>query len=172
MTIGEIKPKILIHAYGNPGRGDDGIGNAFVQMCQPWLSHESAHHLTIESSYQLSVEDAYTMSEFDIVVFVDASMEAADPFSFTAVQPKQQSPFTTHAMHPSGALFLCKELYGKEPETYLLQIKGYEWEMLEGLSEQAEKNLWRAFHFFRTKLEEWIDFAKEHEQHHENHHQH
>ncbi|MCK9408369.1 MAG: hydrogenase maturation protease [Bacteriovoracaceae bacterium] len=168
MNVGEIKPKILIHAYGNPGRGDDGIGSAFVQMCQPWLSHESVHHLTIESSYQLSVEDAYTMSEFDIVVFVDATMENIENFTFTAVQQKQQSPFTTHAMSPSGALYLCKELYGKQPETYLLQIGGYEWEMLEGLSEQAEKNLWKAFHFFRAKLEEWIELEHYHEDEHEH----
>jgi hydrogenase maturation protease len=168
MNSGEIKPKILIHAYGNPGRGDDGIGAAFIQMCQPWLSHASAQHLKIETSYQLTVEDSYTMSEFDIVVFIDAAIEEMENFTFTAVQPRPQSPFTTHAMHPSGVLYLCRELYGRTPKTYFLQIKGYEWEMLEGLSEQAEKNLWRAFHFFRTKLEEWIDIGKEHVEHHDD----
>lgn len=169
MNALENHPKILIHAYGNPGRGDDGIGDAFVQMCQPWLSHESAHHLTIESSYQLNVEDAYTMSEFDIVVFIDATKEPIENFAFTEVQPKPQSPFTTHAMYPSGVLYLCNELYGKQPQTYLLQVRGYEWEMLEGLSDQAEKNIWKAFHFFKMKLEQWIDLEKEHEEHHENH---
>ncbi|MEI7907545.1 MAG: hydrogenase maturation protease [Bacteroidota bacterium] len=166
MNTLENKPKVLIHAYGNPGRGDDGLGDTFIQMCQPWLSHESAHHITTESSFQLNVEDAYTMSEFDIVVFVDATKEKIENFSFAPVKPVSQSPFTTHAMSPSGVLYLCNELYGKLPETYLLQVKGYEWEMLEGLSEKAEKNLWKAFHFFRVQLEEWIHSEREHEQEH------
>ena len=163
MNSMENKPKILIHAFGNAGRGDDGLGNTFIQMCQPWLSHESAQHVTIENSYQLNVEDAYTMSEYDIVVFIDATKDEVEDFSFTKVRPESQSPFTTHAMHPCGVLYLCDELYGKQPKTYLLQIKGYEWEMLEGLSEHAEKNLWRAFHFFRMQLQEWIEIEKEHE---------
>ena len=164
----ENKPKILIHAYGNPGRGDDGVGNAFIEMCQPWLSSEYAHHVTIESSYQLNVEDAYTMSEFDIVVFVDATKDEKWDYSFTKILPESQSPFTTHSMLPSGVLYLCNELYGKQPDTFLLQIKGYEWEMLEGLSEHAERNLWKAFHFFRTKLEEWIELEHHHEDEHEH----
>lgn len=163
MNSMEQKPKVLIHAYGNPGRGDDGLGNTFIQMCQPWLSSEYVHHLKIENSYQLNVEDAYTMSEFDIVVFVDATNAGVEDFSFTKIEPKSQSPFTTHAMFPSGVLFLCGELYGKQPETYLLQVRGYEWEMLEGLSEQAERNLWKAFHFFRAKLHDWIELGQEHE---------
>lgn len=163
MNTAEQKPKILIHAYGNPGRGDDGIGITFIQMCQPWLSHESANHITIENSFQLNVEDAYTMSEFDIVVFIDATKGPVENYSFGRVNPKSQTPFTTHAMTPSGVLFLCHELYGKQPDTYLLQIRGYEWEMLEGVSERAEKNLWHAFKFFRVQLQEWIEMEKEHE---------
>jgi hydrogenase maturation protease len=169
MTLGEIKPRILIQAIGNPGRSDDGIGAAFVQMCQPWLSYASAHHLTIRNVYQLNVEDSYTMSEFDIVVFIDASKAPIDTFSFTAVEPRHTTPFTTHAMDPRSVLYLCNELYGRLPQTFLLEIKGYEWEMLEGLSEGAERNLWKAFHFFRTKLQEWIDLEQEHEQHPEGH---
>jgi hydrogenase maturation protease len=160
-SIGQ-KPKILIHAYGNPGRGDDGLGNAFLEMCHPWLSSEYEHHITSECSFQLNVEDAYTMSEFDIVVFVDATKEEIENFSFAKIQPELQSSFTTHAMSPSGVLYLCNELYGKLPETYLLQVRGYEWKMLEGLSEQAEQNLWSAFHFFRLQLHEWIEIEKEH----------
>ncbi len=157
------KPQILIHAYGNPGRRDDGLGNAFIEMCQPWLSSEYEHHSTSESSFQLNVEDAYTMSEFDIVVFVDATKNEMENFIFTKVQPESQSPFTSHTMSPAGVLFLCNDLYGKLPETYLLQIRGYEWEMLEGLSEQAEKNLRSAFYFFRTQLQEWIENEKKYE---------
>ena len=160
----EQKPRILLHAYGNPGRRDDGLGNAFIEMCHPWLSSEYEHHITSESSFQLNVEDAYTMSEYDIVVFVDATKEEIENFTFTKVQPESQSSFTTHAMLPSGVLYLCNDLYGKQPETYLLQIRGYEWEMLEGLSEQAEKNLWSAFHFFRAKLQEWIEIENVHKQ--------
>lgn len=167
MNTGENKPRVLIHAYGNPGRGDDGIGATFVQMCQPWLTHETSHHLTIKTTFQLSVEDSYTMSEYDIVVYIDASLDEEGPYTFTAVEPAPRSPFATHTMTPGGTLFLCRELYGRQPETYLLRIKGYEWGMTEGLSEQAEKNMWHTFPFFRSKLQEWIALEKAHDHLHQ-----
>lgn len=154
--------RILLYAYGNGGRGDDGLANALVEKIQPWLSERQFSFITTKSSIQLNVEDAEEISRFDIVVFIDASKKDIDDFVFTKVQPQHQSTFTTHAIFPSAVLHLCGELYGKQPETYLLHIKGYDWELHEGLSEQAEKNLWRAFHFFRLQLQEWLSVSELH----------
>ena len=46
--------------------------------------------------------------------------------------------------HPSSVVALCKELYSVEPQCWLLEIRGYKWEMEEKLSEGAQENLRRA----------------------------
>lgn len=106
------------------------------------------------------------MSEYDIVLFVDATKNHITDFTFSTVHPVRSNPFTTHTVSPAGLLYLCHELYGRKPETYLLQIKGYEWEMTEGLSEKAERNLWTAFQFFRNQLQDWVELYQPHEEHH------
>ncbi len=166
MNVLENKPKILIHAYGNVGRGDDALGFAFLEMCRPWLAQEYAQHVTAGHGFQLNVEDAFTMSEYDIVLFVDATKNHITDFTFSTVHPVRNNPFTTHTVSPAGLLYLCNELYGRKPDTYLLQIKGYEWEMTEGLSEKAERNLWTAFQFFRSQLQDWVELYQPHEEHH------
>ena len=70
----------------------------------------------------------------DIVIFADASIEEIDDFIFTKVNPDNSTiEFTMHAVSPAFVLDLCRKLYGKCPETYLIHIKGYEWEFEEKL---------------------------------------
>lgn len=166
MNALENKPKILIHAYGNAGRGDDALGFAFLEMCRPWLAQEYAQHVTAGHGFQLNMEDSFTMSEYDIVLFVDATKNNVADFTFSPVKPLRSNPFTTHTMTPASLLYHCNDLYGRKPETFLLQIKGYEWEMKEGLSERAEKNLWTAFQFFRNQLQDWVELSKAHVEEH------
>jgi Ni,Fe-hydrogenase maturation factor len=79
---------------------------------------------------------------------VDASEEAIEDIDFSLVEPSEgRSEFTTHSASPAFVLALCIQIYNKHPKTYLLQIRGYEWDFKEGLSEKAEKNLKKALEF-------------------------
>ncbi len=50
--------------------------------------------------------------------------------------------FSTHSVQPEAVLALAKDLFGAEPETWLLGIRGYEFnEFGEGLSVRAATNL-------------------------------
>jgi hypothetical protein len=62
-----------------------------------------------------------------------------------------------HAVSPAYVLNLSKELFGKSPETYILGIKGYEWDFKEGLSDNAKLNLEQAYQFLTRKLANWSD---------------
>lgn len=128
-----------------------------MEMLEPWLHQEQMHHVTVDNSFQLNVEDAFQMSEYDVVVFVDATKENISDFAMTKVIPQDTTGITTHSMSPGMLLHLCSELYGRNPQTYLLRIKGYQWELGDKLSEHAEQNLWKTFHFFRLRLHEWVD---------------
>ena len=147
------KKSILIYAYGNPGRQDDGLGNCMVDLLEPWLSENGIDNVELDSNFQLNIEDAESIRDKDVVVFIDASIEDIDDYHFGIVEPSEgRSEFTMHAASPAYILALCIKLYTKHPETYLLQIKGYEWEFQEGLSAKAAGNLESAASFLKGKI--------------------
>ncbi len=158
----EQKKRVLIYGYGNPGRQDDGIGNEMVDMIQNWIK---AHHLTCmqtDSNYQLNIEDAEKISDWDIVVFVDATQEPRiNEYKFNAVEPSEaQVEFTMHAVSPAYVVHLANKLFNKTPETYVLAIKGYEYELKEGLTANARLNLEQAFQFLTRQLAGWALIKK------------
>ncbi len=144
--------KILLHAYGNPGRGDDGLGDAFIKEMDEWRTSNGLQSISTDSNYQLNVEDVAEMIRYDIVIFIDASTADIDSYSFTAVEPAPHTSFTTHSISPASLLSLCMELYTHHPLVFLLQIKGHQWEFKEGLSSDAVKNLQNAVKFAQEAI--------------------
>jgi len=133
--------KILIYGFGNPGRGDDGLGVRVAQAIENEAASFEGLELRVESNYQLNIEDALAVSGADIAIFCDAAREGWEPFDFNEIFPSSDIAFTTHTMAPASVLALCEELYGRRPKAYLLAIRGYEWEITEELSQSAAENL-------------------------------
>ncbi|PKP34891.1 MAG: hypothetical protein CVU00_04915 [Bacteroidetes bacterium HGW-Bacteroidetes-17] len=141
--------KILIYAYGNPGRQDDGLGNAFIERMEEWASENKIEGLEFDSNYQLNIEDAHAIADKDLVIFVDASVEELDDFCISKVTENSKITFTTHAASPGYIVDLCKEIYKKAPPAYLIHIKGYEWEFMEGITAKAIENMELAFEYLK-----------------------
>jgi len=133
--------RFLAYGYGNPGRQDDGLGILLVESWEKWAHDNGIYHIDFDYNYQLNIEDALTISEYDQVVFVDASVVDIQDVQLTKVVPTQRTEFTMHAMYPGFILHLCHKLYGKAPQTYLLSIKGYEFEFIEEITKKAQVNL-------------------------------
>ena len=144
--------KILLYGYGNPGRQDDGLGNAFINDIEEWVKKQGLEGFSFDSNYQLNIEDALEISNYDLVVFVDASVEEIEDFCISKVDASTKVTFTTHAASPGYVVGLCKKMYNKAPVTLLLHIKGYEWKLDEGLTEKAKQNLEKAIIYFKEKL--------------------
>jgi hydrogenase maturation protease len=142
--------KILVYGFGNPGRQDDGLGPAFAALVDDWKTAQGFHHIHTDSNYQLNVEDALLISEFDIVVFADATVEEdVSDFRFETLDPsKAEVRYTLHAASPGYILGLCHTMYRKHPDTRLMRIRGYEWDMKEGCTATARNNLQKAFEAF------------------------
>ena len=147
------KPGILIYGYGNPGREDDGLGNAFVEAIRLWIEKNKLTNIELDSNYQLNIEDADMMARNEIVLFVDASEEPIKDFCITTVEPSDSHvEFTMHAVSPAFVLDICQKIYEKNPQTYLLHIKGYQWEFKEELSINGKKNLNKALELLKPFL--------------------
>ncbi len=145
--------KILIYGYGNPGRQDDALANKLVDMLQDWIEEYTIEGVATDSNYQLNIEDAEIISHYDIVFFADASTEDINDVLLTEVEPNNSKvEFSMHAVSPAYVLDLCSKMYNKTPKTYLLHIKGYEWEFMEEMTKKAESNLNDAFSLMKYKI--------------------
>ena len=146
-----VGPHILVYGYGNPGRGDDGLGPAFVEA----LELLGATDLDCESDYQLAIEDAASLAKYDVVVFVDADAKGPAPFWFDRVQPSRELSFSSHSASPGQVVGLAREMFGAQVKAYALGIRGYHFgELSESLSEQARSNLALALTFAQRAVRE------------------
>lgn len=144
--------KILLSGYGNPGRQDDGLGNAFIDHIEGWIAEQHIEGIELDSNYQLNIEDAHAISDKEICIFIDASVEDIKDFCLSRVTESSTITYTTHAASPGYIVDLCQKIYKKSPITYLLHIKGYEWAFKEGLTNKALKNLELALTYIKSLL--------------------
>ncbi|MEO8598582.1 MAG: hydrogenase maturation protease [bacterium] len=132
----------LIYGIGNIGRQDDGLGWAFIDWLETVSACTKAEKVKF---YQLNLEDADLISHKQRVLFVDASKDTTvDSFRLYKAVPKMDFTFTSHDMSIETIMATCGQCFDKIPEVYVLAIRGYEWELQIGLTEQAKKNLYLA----------------------------
>jgi hydrogenase maturation protease len=143
--------KTLIYGYGNPGRQDDGLGARFAELCEEWVQSNNIPNVTIDCNYQLNVEDSALIADFDMVVFVDASVvEDVKDFRLETIKPDNaRIEFSMHAVSVGYVVDLCNKIYGKSPQSYVLHIRAYEFDFKEELTENAKSNMLAAFEFLK-----------------------
>jgi hydrogenase maturation protease len=141
-------PRILVIGYGNPGRQDDGLGPAAAAE----IGKLFWPNVTTCDNYQLVIEDAVQMTEHDVVWFVDATRDGDEPCVLRRVSAAFDIAFTSHLLKPEVLLAITERCYGKSPEAYLVAIRGYEFEFLEGLTDLARSNLMLAVALMRRRI--------------------
>ena len=146
--------KILLIGYGNPGRLDDGLGPAFARAVE---SLETSG-VTVEADYQLTVEDAAEVAKQDVVIFADADTAQPGPFWVKEIYPgPAQVSFSSHSISPEGVLALARDLFHATPKSYLIGIRGYDFnEFGERLSPRAQENLEAAVAFWQDACEKGL----------------
>ncbi len=138
---------ILVFGYGNPSRGDDALGPAFVDAIET-LGLSGVECLT---DFQLQVEHALDLKDRAKVLFVDASSSLAESFKASEVSAARDNTFTTHAISPAAVLQAYRQIEGGEPPpTFLLAIRGESFELGEAMSASAKTALCEALEWFQT----------------------
>jgi hydrogenase maturation protease len=151
------KHKILVYGYGNPGRQDDGLGIRLAEEIEKWCSDNHLTQVSIDSNYQLNLEDAANIALYDMVIFADASKENIPDYRLDILLPSEKSEFSLHAVSPGFVLYLCGQLFNRKPLAYLLHIRGFEWELTEGLTDKANENLQKAFHHIKKLIFDYLN---------------
>ncbi len=143
-----METRILVLGYGNPGRGDDGLGPALVEgLRQRW------GQLTCLTAMQLQPEHVLDLDRHDLALLVDAGWQTPAPFAFAPVAARQDASFTTHVLSPQRLLAIYRYALGKPPPpVFLLTLRGEGFGLGEGLSPTAQRHLESALTFVAELL--------------------
>jgi len=144
-----VPAPLLLFGWGNPSRGDDALGPLFVDAVEA-MKLPGVECLT---DFQLQVEHALDLKGRERVLFVDASADAAAPFTVERIEPARDASFTTHAVSPQAILQVFREVEAEPPPPcWLLAIRGDAWELGTVPTDAARENLQGAIAWVR----EWI----------------
>ena len=128
----------FIFGIGNSARQDDGLGWAFLDEIKKSEVFKGELHYC----YQLNIEDAEVISNAENVIFVDSfAGDLKENCILEECKMNGEITFTTHALNPEAVLALSNDVYNKKPNAYVLKIKGYKWDLEEGLSQRGKRNL-------------------------------
>ncbi len=132
-------PHTLILAYGNPLRGDDGIGPEAGERLRSMVHHPDVE---IRTLHQLTPELMEPISRAARVIFIDAC-EGAVPGEIgeRALEPSTAAMRFTHHATPEGLLASARALYGRAAEATMLTLAGAEFSLSSGLSPAVARSL-------------------------------
>jgi hydrogenase maturation protease len=145
--------RLVVLAWGNPGRGDDALGPEFLRHAAG-SAPPAGHDIEYVTDFQLQPEHATDLIGRDLALFVDASMAAPAPFAFSAVVPARDLTFTSHAMSPAAVLAACADAFGPPPPAFVLAIRGEHFELGEPMGAAARETLRQALAFYERLLED------------------
>ncbi|MCP4077498.1 MAG: hydrogenase maturation protease [Gammaproteobacteria bacterium] len=149
---------VLLFAYGNISRGDDALAPLLLERIQcSGATSVADHPIKFLSDYLMQIEHVTDMHGCERILLIDADQSIDEPFRFYKVKERQETSYTTHGMTPSTLLHTFKHTYKQSaPATSMLAVRGYNFELGQGLSTEAQNNLLVAEEFLNQIL-----FAKE-----------
>lgn len=138
-----VVPPLLVLAWGNPSRGDDALGPLLAERL---LAYAQGTHLTdrveVLTDFQLQVEHALDLVGRERVLFVDAALDLAEPFTVCPLQPARGGGIGSHALAPEAVLQVYQDLHGHAaPASTLLAIRASAFELGTAPSVQALSDL-------------------------------
>ncbi|MDO8294720.1 MAG: hydrogenase maturation protease [Gallionella sp.] len=153
---------ILIFAVGNESRGDDALAPLLVRGLEGWVETAGlVGRIELIEDYQLQVEHVTDLIGRSAVLFVDADMSCTEPFHFSEIAAEKDGSYTSHVMTPFALLHTFRQVYGIDaPATFLLRIRGYDFELGNPLGDKAAANLEAAMKLVRglcreANLQRW-----------------
>ncbi len=131
---------ILLIGYGNPLRGDDGVGWRVAEAAAELLPDPPVTVLTVQL---LTPELADPISRAERVIFIDAAAEG-EPGEVrcfpvdAAGAGSARLAIGSHEVSLDRLLGMAAELFGRCPPAYMVTVAGESFEVSEGLTAGVE----------------------------------
>lgn len=136
--------RILIVAYGNPLRSDDGVAWRAADLLAERFSDSKVEILRLQ---QLAPEISEKISHFATVIFIDA-VAADDKTVPGQIHVEEIAPQTgadtsrfTHAVSPQTVVALAATLYRAKPRAFLVTVPAASFDHGDALSPSVEAAL-------------------------------
>jgi hydrogenase maturation protease len=157
--------KTLIIGYGNPDRQDDGVAWHILTQLAARFGQTVPNNIEEDFApsglnpellfaLQLTPEMSEMIAEFERVCFVDAHTgNVPGEVHIETVEPEfQTSPFTHH-LTATSCLYMVKTLYGKNPESLIVSVRGYKFGFEHSLSPKTAAHALEA----TEKIVDWVN---------------
>jgi hydrogenase maturation protease len=146
-----MKPRKLIIGYGNPLRGDDGVGWKAASTLAATIPSEAARILTV---HQLTPELAEPVSQAELVIFIDASA-LGRPGTWKCEEVKSQSSCANslaHSFDASALLAYSRAIFNATPRALLISVVGESFAIQDYLTQTVEALLPEVVNDIRRKV--------------------
>ncbi len=142
---------VLLIGYGNPLRGDDGVG---WRVARWFEENASDTEFKVLICHQLTPDLADDLSRVRLAVFVDAR-EDGEPGTIRCepVRAQADAPSAfSHHVEPSLLLAIAEQTFHSAPRAALFTISGESFDYSERLSNRIESLLPEVI----SAIQEWI----------------
>jgi hydrogenase maturation protease len=152
-NIGTKSIPIWIIGYGNPHRGDDGVGAYVVAELNKSLGGKPGIRTLVV--HQLGPELIFDLWDAKLIVFVDATVdELKEGLKWTLVEPELKNlPYLSHHFNPGLLCGLLHSLYSACPEAWLVSIEGRNFDIGEGLTKTVMDTAYKAVEEIKEFIE-------------------
>lgn len=146
-------PQVSILCWGNSSRGDDALGEEIYRalLTHPQLEGRPGR-IRLIYDQQLTYEHTLDLLDASLCLFIDASLSCPAPYCFLAVEEITSESLTTHQLSPEQLIHIAKSTFDKCLPSYLLQIRGYDFNLGNVMSAQGKHNMMQALQFLDLLL--------------------
>lgn len=148
---------VLVIGYGNPLRGDDGVGCLVAEEVAKHI-FDPESKVKVVACHQLNPELAEAVAETRAVIFVDASVDLSPgEVKVSNIAPDRFSPATiTHHMKPSALLATASELFGQAPPAKAVAIGAVSFDMGMQLTPPVRGAISRAMQAIQKEIAAYL----------------
>ncbi len=147
---------ILIIAWGNDGRCDDGVALHLADRLAARYADEPA--VEVRTYHQLGPEVAEELAGRRLVFFIDAHVQpdSAD-LLIEPVRPAASSSLPTHHCRPEVLFALADALRIVHPEAFVVSIRAYGLDFGDQLTDCVRDTMLRAERWITRRIEQGRD---------------
>jgi hydrogenase maturation protease len=140
---------VLVIGYGNPLRGDDGVGQVVARAILEW----QVPNVKVLTLHQLTPELADDLAQIDTVYFVDACMDTTlEHPRVREISSNYTARSASHYSSPRDLITVAKRLYGCTARAYTIEVPAESFELSEGLSVKAQKGVREVLEYLREAV--------------------
>lgn len=155
-ALAECPEAILVIAWGNPLREDDGVAWHVLEGLRALRPRPELPQLRLRHAHQLTPEMAECVSRAAGVVFVDARRDGTPgDVRCHEVTPSGGTNPLAHSLSPEALLLYAQSLYGRAPTSAIVSIAGERFGMGEDLSPVVRTAVPRAVRAVVRQAQEW-----------------